>query len=57
MKLTEKYELVEPVTSGRINSFIARNLLTSEQALVHLFECVGTNAAQPAANPLTAPSH
>lgn len=39
MKLTEKYELVEPVTSGRINSFIARDLSTSEQALVHLFEC------------------
>lgn len=49
MKLTEKYELVEPVTSGRIKSFVARNLSTSEQALVHLFECTVTNAAQPAA--------
>ena len=50
MKLTEKYELVEPVTSGRINSFIARNLSTSEQALVHLFECTGTTRSkQPAA--------
>jgi hypothetical protein len=50
MKLTEKYELVEPVTSGRINSFIARNLSTSEQALVHLFECTGiTRSKQPAA--------
>lgn len=50
MKLTEKYELVEPVTSGRINSFIARNLSTSEQALVHLFECAGaTRSKQPAA--------
>ena len=50
MKLTEKYELVEPVTSGRIKSFIARNLSTSEQALVHLFECAGTTRAkQPAA--------
>jgi hypothetical protein len=49
MKLTEKYELVEPITRGRINSFIARNLSTSEQALVHLFECTRTRAGQPAA--------
>jgi hypothetical protein len=49
MKLTEKYELVEPVTSGRIHTFIARNLSTSEQALVHLFECAKTKAGQPAA--------
>jgi hypothetical protein len=49
MKLTEKYELVEPITRGRINSFVARDLSTSEQALVHLFECAGTHAGQPAA--------
>ena len=49
MKLTEKYELVEPVTRGRINSFIARDLSTSEQALVHLFECAGSRSGQPAA--------
>jgi hypothetical protein len=49
MKLTEKYELVEPVTSGRINSFIARNLATSEQAVVHLFECAKSKTGQPAA--------
>jgi hypothetical protein len=49
MKLTEKYELVEPVTSGRINSFIARNLSNSEQALVHLFECARNKSGQPAA--------
>jgi hypothetical protein len=49
MKLTEKYELVEPVTRGRINSFIARDLSTSEQALVHLFDCAGAKSGQPAA--------
>ena len=49
MKLTEKYELVEPITRGRINSFIARDLSTSEQALVHLFECAGSRSGQPAA--------
>jgi hypothetical protein len=49
LKLTEKYELVEPVTRGRINSFIARDLSTSEQALVHLFECAGSRSGQPAA--------
>jgi len=49
MKLTEKYELVEPVTSGRIHTFIARDLTTSEQALVHLFECAKTKSGQPAA--------
>lgn len=49
MKLTEKYELVEPVTRGRINSFIARDLSTSEQAVVHLFECAKTKSSQPAA--------
>jgi hypothetical protein len=46
LKLTEKYELVEPVTSGRINSFIARDLVTSEQALVHLFECTKQEGTQ-----------
>jgi len=49
LKLTEKYELVEPVTRGRINSFIARDLSTSEQVLVHLFECAGSRSGQPAA--------
>jgi hypothetical protein len=49
LKLTEKYELVEPVTRGRINSFIARDLSTSEQALVHLFEYAGGKSGQPAA--------
>jgi hypothetical protein len=49
LKLTEKYELVEPVTRGRINSFIARDLSTSEQAVVHLFECATNKSAQPAA--------
>ena len=49
MKLTEKYELVEPITRGRINSFIARDLSTSEQAVVHLFECAATKSRQPAA--------
>jgi len=49
MKLTEKYELVEPVTSGRINSFIARNLTNSEQAVVHLFECTKVKGGQSAA--------
>ncbi len=49
MKLTEKYELIEPVTRGRINSFVARDLSTSEQALVHLFECARGKSRQPAA--------
>jgi len=49
MKLTEKYELVEPITTGRMNCFIARNLSSSEQVLVHLFECVGTKSEQPPA--------
>ena len=49
LKLTEKYELVEPVTTGRINSFIARDLSTSEPALVHLFECAAAKTRQPAA--------
>ena len=49
LKLTEKYELIEPVTRGRINSFVARDLSTSEQALVHLFECARGKSRQPAA--------
>ena len=32
-----------------MNSFIARDLSTSEQALVHLFECAGNRSGQPAA--------
>jgi hypothetical protein len=42
MKLTEKYEILELLTSGRIRTFRARERSTQEAMLVHTFECSGT---------------
>ena len=43
MKLTEKYELLEIVSSGRVSTFIARERNSHEQVVVHTFECPGAN--------------
>jgi hypothetical protein len=41
MNLAEKYEILELLTSGRVNTFRARERATQEQVLVHSFECFG----------------
>jgi hypothetical protein len=39
MKFTEKYEILELLTSGRVSTFLVRDRSTREQAVVHSFEC------------------
>src|SRR5580700_8483694 len=39
MKFTEKYEVLELLTSGRVSTFLARERVTRAQAVVHTFEC------------------
>jgi hypothetical protein len=38
MKLANKYELFDPVTTGRVETFVARDLTDGERVLVHVFE-------------------
>jgi hypothetical protein len=42
MKFTEKYEILELLTSGRVSTFLARERASREQAVVHTFECPAT---------------
>jgi len=42
MKFTEKYEILELLTSGRVSTFLARERATLEQVVVHAFECPAT---------------
>jgi len=46
MKFTEKYEILELLTSGRVSTFLARERATQEQAIVHTFECPSVFAAE-----------
>lgn len=39
MKFTEKYEILELLTSGRVSTFLARERASQAQAVVHTFEC------------------
>jgi hypothetical protein len=39
MKFTEKYEILELLTSGRVSTFLVRDRVTREQAVIHTFEC------------------
>jgi hypothetical protein len=38
MKLASKYELLDPVTTGVVESFVARDLATGERVLAFIFE-------------------
>jgi hypothetical protein len=38
MKFANKYELFEPVTTGRVETFVAKDLATGERVLLHIFE-------------------
>jgi hypothetical protein len=42
-----KYELLEPVTRGSVETFVARRLSTDERVLVHIFECPEQRQDQP----------
>lgn len=37
MKFLNKYELMEPVTSGAVETFVARDLASGERVIVHMF--------------------
>jgi len=38
MKVANKYELFDPLTTGKVEVFVARDLASGERVLVHLFE-------------------
>lgn len=44
MKFSDKYEILEIVTSGRVSTFLARERTTQDPVVVYTFECVGTGA-------------
>jgi hypothetical protein len=47
MTFASKYEILEPVTSGSVETFVARSLATDERVLVHIFECPEQRPDQP----------
>ena len=49
MKLANKYELFDPVTTGGVETFVARDLASGERVLVHVFES-GSSPSDPPTN-------
>jgi hypothetical protein len=47
MKFANKYELFEAVTSGRVETFFARDLASGERVLLHIFEAPEQKPDQP----------
>lgn len=47
MTFASKYEILEPVASGSVETFVARSLATDERVLVHIFECPEQRPDQP----------
>lgn len=47
MKFAAKYEILEPVTRGSVETFVARCVATDERVLVHIFECPEQRSDQP----------
>jgi hypothetical protein len=47
MKFTDKYEILELLTTGRVSTFHARDRKTQEQVIVHSFEYAGAPSAVP----------
>ena len=47
MKFAAKYEILEPVTRGSVETFVARPIDTDERVLVHIFECPEQRSDQP----------
>src|SRR5438477_2228062 len=50
MKLTDKYELIEPITIGRVMSFIAREVSKADRVVLHMFECPAAPSGEPVPN-------
>jgi len=47
MKFANKYELFEEVTSGRVETFFAKDLASGERVLLHIFEAPEKKPDQP----------
>jgi hypothetical protein len=47
MKFANKYELFEAVTSGRVETFFAKDLASGERVLLHIFEAPEKKPDQP----------
>jgi hypothetical protein len=47
MKFANKYELFEAVTSGRVETFVAKDLTSGERVLLHIFEAPEKKPDQP----------
>ena len=47
MKFAAKYEILEPVARGAVETFVARSIATDERVLVHIFECPEQRPDQP----------
>src|SRR5579863_1681699 len=47
MKFADKFELLDAVTSGRVETFRARNAATDERVLVHVFDAPPKKPDQP----------
>ena len=46
MRFLTKYELLQPVTSGVVESFVARNVASDERVLIHTFDGLEAFASQ-----------
>ena len=49
MKFSEKYELLESLTTGAIETFVANDKIRGERVLVHIVECAPQNPDQSTA--------
>lgn len=47
MKFGEKYELLESLTTGGVETFVANDKIRGERVLVHILECEAQKANQP----------
>jgi hypothetical protein len=47
MQFSEKYELIESLTTGAVESFIGNNKARGERVLVHILQCEPQKANQP----------
>ena len=48
MKFSDKYELVERITTGPVRAFIARELASRVRVVIYIFECSGDHSGQMA---------
>ena len=47
MKFGEKYELLESITTGRVETFVANDKVRGSRVLVHILECEAQKPNQP----------